>query len=109
MIREIADGLMQLDRMHQLNLELLEQLDITCRWLAENITEIPNIDKMRSLLAKTNTLLTEIYSKNPSDEFLQGDESDDKLTEPILSKDLSFDLFTPVISAMLVVQIVVST
>jgi hypothetical protein len=66
MIREIATSLAQLDRLHQLNLELLEQLDVTCEWLLDSGFQIPNANKLKSLLSKANTLLTEIYDERPS-------------------------------------------
>lgn len=66
-------------RMHQLNLELLEQLGIACKWLRENKIQVPNRDRFVSLLSKSDALLKEIYS---SDENLQGKQSDEDLTEP---------------------------
>ena len=90
-IREIASRLEELDRLYGLNLELLEQLDVTCEWLIDNIPQIPNIDKLRSLLLKVDTLLTEIYSDSPlflqnskvSDENLHDNKSDEDFTEPV--------------------------
>ena len=81
-ITETIDTLKELKRMHQLVLELLEQLDVTCGWLLENKIPIPNRDTIYSLLVKTKTLLDEIHSKTSSDEFLQPKKSDKDLTEP---------------------------
>jgi hypothetical protein len=64
MLREIASRLEELDRLHRLNLELMEQLDIACKFILKNIDQIPNAEKLRSLLSKADTLLTEIYSNN---------------------------------------------
>lgn len=51
--------------MHQLNFELLEQLDIVFRWIIESDTPIPNSEKLRSLLVKVHALLEELYSSSP--------------------------------------------
>lgn len=61
----VIEKLQQLERMHQLNLELLEQLAIASEWIIANELLVPNIDKFRSLLTKTNALLKELYSTQP--------------------------------------------
>ena len=86
----IIQTLQELQRMHSLNLELLEQLDVVCQWIIENKLPIPNKEKLNSLLLKAQTLLQELYfEKTPtllhmklSDENLQGDKSDKEFTEP---------------------------
>ena len=68
-----------LKRMYQLNLELLEQLNVTCGWLLKNKINVPNKQSLVSLLIKSRTLLEEIYT---SDEFLQTKRTDEDFTEP---------------------------
>jgi len=82
-LTEIIDALAQLKRMHQLNLELLEQLDVICGWLLKNKIPIPDQDHFCSLLTKAQTLLKEIYSDSPA--FLQHQKRKptDKFTEPV--------------------------
>jgi hypothetical protein len=61
----IIETLKNLERMHQLNLELLEQLDVVFKWLIRNDIAIQNMDKLNSLLTKTQALLAEVYSSSP--------------------------------------------
>ena len=65
---EIINTLTELKRLHQLNIELLEQLDVACNWLLSHNIQIPNSDTLCSLLTKVEALLNEIYS---ADEFSQ--------------------------------------
>jgi hypothetical protein len=58
----IIETLQELQRMHQLNLELLEQLDIVFKWIAETDIPIPNKEKLATLLYKTKALLKELYA-----------------------------------------------
>jgi cytoplasmic iron level regulating protein YaaA (DUF328/UPF0246 family) len=51
--------------MHQLNLELLEQLDVACGWILDNHITIPNSSLLASLLAKAKALLRELQSTEP--------------------------------------------
>jgi hypothetical protein len=86
----IVQSLQELQRMHQLNLELLEQLGIVCEWILANNIPVPNREKFNSLLRKTHALAQELYLSSPktiqyrkiSDESLQGDKSDKEFTEP---------------------------
>ena len=64
-LTEIIDSLTELKRMHQLNLELLEQLAITCDWLRNSGIRLPNESTFYSLLNKTTTLLDEIQADSP--------------------------------------------
>lgn len=89
-ITEIITTLQQLKEMHQLNLELLEQLDVTCGWILDNHIVVPNRERLVSLLAKAKSLLNEAQAETPkilqygklSDGFLQRKKSDKDLTEP---------------------------
>jgi hypothetical protein len=89
-ITEIIDTLTELKRMHQLNLELLEQLSVSCSWLMEHNVHIPNAETLCSLLKKATTLLGEIQADQPSifqyqkvaDEKKHLFRTDDKVTEP---------------------------
>jgi len=90
-IQEVIDTLSELKRLHQLNFELLEQLNVVCQWILDNHTHIPNEGKLRSLLSKSLALLSEIHADTPktliyqklSDGSYHGNESDDKLPEPV--------------------------
>jgi hypothetical protein len=64
-LTEIIDGLQQLKTMHQLNLELLEQLDIACGWLIDNNIQVPNASTFCSLLNRAKALLNEIRADSP--------------------------------------------
>jgi hypothetical protein len=81
-LTEIIDSLKELKRMHQLNYELLEQLNVACGYFLENHVKMPNEDKIVSLLSKAMTLLKEIDMEMPSDDFLQRKKPDGDLTEP---------------------------
>jgi len=65
-LTEIIETLTELRRLHQLNIELLEQLDVVCKWLLSYDVPIPNPDTIRSLLTKAETLLNEIHSSDES-------------------------------------------
>ena len=73
-------------KMHQLNFELLEQLDVACKWLLENNIQVSNRGKFVSLLSRADALLKEIdsplFQDHQTDESLQGNGSDDNFTEP---------------------------
>jgi hypothetical protein len=64
-LTEVIDSLSELKRMYQLNVELLEQLAVTCEWLKKSGVHIPNEDTFNSLLNKTTTLLDEIQADSP--------------------------------------------
>lgn len=61
----IIDSITELKRMKQLNIELLEQLAVTCRWLRISGISLPNASTFDSLLNKTITLLDEIQADTP--------------------------------------------
>lgn len=89
-IGEIIETLSELRRMHQLNIELLEQLSVSCSWLMEQHIPIPNAEKIASLLNKAQSLIREIQSDEPkilqykklADEKKQQPRTDDKGTVP---------------------------
>jgi hypothetical protein len=56
----LAETMQELQRMHQLNLELLEQLDVACSFLLQNQVKIPNKSTFKSLLRKAWALMDEI-------------------------------------------------
>ena len=64
-LQEVIDTLSELKRLHQLNFELLEQLNIVCQWIIDAHLCIPNEEKMRSLLGKSLILLNEIQADEP--------------------------------------------
>ena len=64
-LTEFVDSLVYLKEMYRLNLELLEQLDVTCVWLIENHIPLPNTSTFTSLLTKAKSLLSEIQADEP--------------------------------------------
>lgn len=64
-IQEIITTLTELKRMHQLNFELLEQLNVTCQWILDNKISIPNQEHLHALLCKSFALLNEIQNSAP--------------------------------------------
>jgi hypothetical protein len=62
---DVIETFTELKRLHQLNIELLEQLDVACGWILGNKMPIPNASVFHSLLAKTKALLTEIQADEP--------------------------------------------
>ena len=90
LLSEAIDTLQEIKRMHQLNLELLEQLDVSCGWLLESKVHLPNERHFVSLLTKARALLSEIQAETPktliyqklSDGFSQRKKSDKDFTVP---------------------------
>ena len=89
-LTEIIDTLLELKRLHQINLELFEQLDVICGWLQDNKIQVPNEEHFLSLLIKARTLLNEVYARTPSDGFLQRKKSDKDFTEPTITRFIYF-------------------
>ena len=89
-IDEIINIFTELKRLHGLNVELLEQLDVTCNWLLSSNVDMPNAEKLYSLLAKTKALLTEIQADEPkilqykkiTNESLHEPRNNEDFTEP---------------------------
>jgi len=76
--------------LHQLNFELLEQLNVICQWLLDNHIPIPNEEHLSSLFKRSLTLLTEMQADTPeilqyqklTDEKKQSHRTDEEETEP---------------------------
>lgn len=66
LLSETAKILSELKRMHQLNYELIEQLNVTCQWIVDNKLKIPNAEKLQSLLIKSVSLMHEVQSDVPT-------------------------------------------
>lgn len=49
--------------MHQLNFELIEQLNIACQFIVDNNVSIPNELLLRSLVGKSLSLIAEMQAK----------------------------------------------
>lgn len=81
-IQEVIDTLNELKRLHQLNFELLEQLNVVCKWILDNHICVPNEEKMRSLLGKSLTLLNEIRTDAPAVLLLQYKKLADEKKQP---------------------------
>jgi hypothetical protein len=61
-ISDLIEMLSEIRKMHQLNLELLENLSVTYSYMDENKIAFPNEGKFRSLLNRSKALLEEMYS-----------------------------------------------
>lgn len=89
-LQEVIDSYQELQRMHQLNIELLEQLALACNHLVVNHVKVPNVNTFNSLVSKAMTLLNEVTAdetkllvyRKTTDGFLQRKRTDDNLTEP---------------------------
>jgi len=93
-LREAIDTYEELLRLHQLNLELLETLELSLLWLKSYTDKydipIPKRHIITSLLTKTSNLLNEIGSKTPYKtlretgirRFFTARKSDKDFTEP---------------------------
>ena len=79
-ISEICNTLVELRRMHQLNMELLEQLGVACGWLLEHNIPIPNASTFASLVTKSLALLKEIQAEEPR--MLQYQKLSDESKQP---------------------------
>jgi hypothetical protein len=63
--QEVIDTLQELKRMHQLNIEILEQLAVTCEFLTSHHVQVPNSNILASLLSKAMALLDELQAETP--------------------------------------------
>lgn len=96
-LSEVVETLQELRRMHQLNMELLEQFSIACDFLLKSGVTIPNASTFASLLNKSMVLLNEIQADTPkilqykmlSDESYHDKKSDEKLPEPAFGSIIS--------------------
>ena len=90
MLTEISRTLDELERLHQLNFELLEQLNVVCGYLMTCHISVRDKERLASLLTKAMILLAEIQSETPktllyrkiTDENLQRKRTDEDFTEP---------------------------
>jgi hypothetical protein len=105
-LHEVIETLQELERMHQLNYELLEQLSVTCRWMTENKIQSPNILTLCSLLSRVDSLLAEMKANSPktiiyqklSDGRKHSEESNGEVTVPniVIYKEGIVSVSTPV-------------
>jgi hypothetical protein len=91
-LTEIIDSLTELKRMHQLNLELLEQLAVTCDWLRNSGVRLPNASMFYSLLNKATTLIEEIQADKTN--LIQYNASRRKVTDFDNRQEGNSTLFT---------------
>jgi len=83
--------------MHQLNYELLEQLNITCGYLISHYPNLPNDEKVASLLSKSMALFCELKADSPkmvvyqklSDDWKHREKSNGEVTVPLSIADIS--------------------
>ncbi len=98
-IQNVIDTLSELKRMHQLNFELLEQLNVTCQWIIDYKINIPNETLMRSLVGKSLALLNELRGDTPktltykkiANESLHEPKNNEDFTEPFIMIFLSLN------------------
>jgi hypothetical protein len=90
---EIIDSLTELKRISQLNMELLEQLSVTCDWLRKSGVKLPNQSAFDSLLNKTMALLDEIQADEPKI-LVYKKLSDDGYHEPDNRREVNRTLFS---------------
>ena len=64
-LEAVTKTLNELQRLHELNVELLEQLDVACTWLIDNRVQVPNESVFYSLLSKSKVLLEEMQADEP--------------------------------------------
>lgn len=90
-LTKIIETLQELERVHQLNLELLEQLDVVFEWIIKSDVPVPNREKLSSLLVRTHALLKELYSSSP--QILQYQAIRRKVTGEKSDEDVPVPLF----------------
>jgi hypothetical protein len=65
LVSELREAL----RIKDMNVELLEQIDFTARWLLDycekNGVEPPNLDRLRSMLERAQVIVAEVYPDPP--------------------------------------------
>jgi hypothetical protein len=65
LLQEAIDTLTELKRLHQLNFELIEHLNIACQYIVDKQIKVPNESYLRSLVAKALALIAEIQADTP--------------------------------------------
>ena len=92
-LETIIQNLQELQRMHQLNLELIEYFGVWLEWIRKNDVPVPDKEKFYSFVSKTRALIHEIYSglssktviyRKLSDGSYHDDKSNGKLPEPCI-------------------------
>ena len=90
----VIEKYQELQRLHQLNAELLEQLNVTCSYFVEAGIPFPNFDVLYSLFRRSKALLNEIQAGTPkmvqykalqqtkSNRIYGDEETDGDVTEP---------------------------
>lgn len=97
----VIQTLQELQRMHQLNLELLEQFNIFTEWAVKNNVDLPNKENLKSISHRIEALLKELYSTDTPQILLYQKisrrkvtdfKTDDKVTEPSLKPSAHSDM-----------------
>lgn len=92
-LRIVADTYEEMLRMHQLNLELLETLELSMFWLKNSQYEhkipFPQKEKMSRLLHKVSSVPQIFQLKNPIRRKETPSQSDAEETEPVLKNLIS--------------------
>jgi hypothetical protein len=63
--QDIIETLSELKQMHQLNYELIEQLNMTVQWILDSNIRPPNERLLSSLLTKSLSLIAEVNADSP--------------------------------------------
>jgi len=98
-LTEIIQSLEELKGMHQLNYELLEQIDIIFGYFRENNIRLPNEEKLVGLLSKALALLSEIRSSTPKT-LLFHKLSDDSYHEASNRRKVNRTLFATITASL---------
>jgi hypothetical protein len=77
-IETIIRNLQELQRIHQLNFELIEYFGIWLDWIRKNSIPVPDKEKFYSLVSKTRTLMNELYSASPEKTLIYKKIADEK-------------------------------
>jgi hypothetical protein len=64
-LQTIIETYQELQRLHQLNTELLEQLNVAVSYFVDNDILLPNREILSSLFVKSQTILNEIQADTP--------------------------------------------
>lgn len=96
-LQEVIDTYQELQRMHKLNIEMLEQLAVACDYLVTNQIQLPNASTFASLLSKAMVLMDEIQADEPK--ILQYTTNRRKFTAPFHGNKTDEDVTEPNASA----------
>lgn len=94
-IQQAIGTLTELKRLHQLNFELIEQLNISCQYIVDNNIKVPNESHLRSLVSKSLALIAELQGKTPKTLIYKKIGTDEFSHEPQNSQGLHSTFLDP--------------